>query len=223
MSGKDLGVPDRAALLALMAAGSAVANPDLERMAGFRLTGDRLRRLKSRGLVESTKDDTRKGKPLVISLTPEGWDWCARELTAAPPPRAGSGGGALYAVLQGLHRYLARTGLRPQDLFADEPVRVDIAPRTPPPPPDTGDLEHRIRLAYGKLAARPGDWVALADLRPLLGHADHVEVDAALRRLSRARKANLVPQANQKVLTQADREAAVRIGVEDCHLISIEE
>ena len=73
MSGKDLGVPDRAALLALMAAGSAVANPDLERMAGFRLTGDRLRRLKSRGLVESTKDDTRKGKPLVISLTPEGW------------------------------------------------------------------------------------------------------------------------------------------------------
>ena len=150
-------------------------------------------------------------------------DWCARELTAAPPPRAGSGGGALYAVLQGLHRYLARPACaRKIFLPTSRCVSTSHHP-TPPPPPDTGDLEHRIRLAYGKLAARPGDWVALADLRPLLGHADHVEVDAALRRLSRARKANLVPQANQKVLTQADREAAVRIGVEDCHLISIEE
>lgn len=226
MSDKELGSPERAALLALMAAGSPIANPDLERLAGFRLKGEPLRKLTERGLVESNRDPGRKGKPLVLSLTAQGWAWCDRELTADLPPRPGSGGGALYAVLRGLHRYLEREGLRLADLFAAGPAASAPAPApapAPAAPPVTGDLEERIRLAYGKLASRPGDWVSLTNLRPLLGGAERQEVDAALRRLSRTRQATLVPQANQKVLTRADREAAIRIGLEDCHLILIEE
>lgn len=79
--------------------------------------------------------------------------------------------------------------------------------------------EHRITAAYRRLA-HPGDWVSLTDLRPEVGgRREHV--DAALRNLSRTQRANLVVQANRKVLTHADRDAAVRIGLDDCHLISI--
>jgi hypothetical protein len=37
-----------------------------------------------------------------------------------------------------------------------------------------------------------------------------------------ARRVNLIPQANQSALTAEDREAALRLGGEHKHLISIE-
>src|SRR5690606_7836956 len=130
-------------------------------------------------------------------------------------------------VLHGLHRYLERTGLRLEDLFAagttaagattgapattSSTVTTAASPPATPPGEHTTDVEQRLRLAYCKLAARPGDRVSLTDLRPLLGTVPRDEVDAVLRSMSRARRAHLVPLANQKVLTQADREAAVRI------------
>jgi hypothetical protein len=83
-------------------------------------------------------------------------------------------------------------------------------------------LEEAIRAAYRKLAAEPRDWVGLADLRPLLGAAPKTEVDAVLKHLSRTGQAHLVPESNRKALAAVDRAAAVRIGGEDNHLLSIE-
>lgn len=84
--------------------------------------------------------------------------------------------------------------------------------------------EDRIHNAYRRVIAQqggqPGDWVTLTDLRPEIGgHREHV--DAALLTLSRSRQANLIAQANQKILTEHDRDCAVRVGIDDCHLISI--
>lgn len=209
MPADNLGVKERAALLALMAEAREVSNVELERIAGFRLDGKELRKLRARQLVESHQ--AARNRPLVHLLTDEGWAWCAAELAAAErPPRSGTAGGALYAVLAGLHRYLERLDLKPADVFQ----RADDSPPGP-------DLPDRIRLAYGKLATGPGDLVNLTQLRPLLADVPRSAVDAALRQMSRARQANLVPQANQKTLSLADREAAVRIGNEDCHLVSV--
>lgn len=215
MPADNLGIKERAALLALMAQAREVSNVELERIAGFRLHGRELRKLRALQLVESHR--TARNRPLVHLLTDEGWAWCAAELAAAErPPRSGSAAGALYAVLAGVHRYLERSDLKPADVFR----RVGDSPPAPEPSP-APDLQDRIRLAYGKLAGSPGDLVSLTQLRPLLADTPRGPVDAALRQMSRARRANLVPQANQKTLSLADRDAAVRIGNEDCHLISV--
>lgn len=215
MSGKDHSIPERAALFALMGIGREVSNPELMRIAGFTITGKELRRLNQEGLVASR----RVGRPYVHELTDKGWRWCADELGAACPPRAGSGGGALYAVLAGLGRYLARSDLRLADVFG-VPAGFGPAPRLLDQP---ADPDERIRAAYRSLARSQRDWVSLAELRALLGDIPRDEVDAALWRMSRNRQANLVPQSNQKVLTNADRAAAVRLGDQDNHLVSIEE
>lgn len=221
MPSDTLGLKERSGLLALMAAAGVASNPELERVTGFRLHGTELEKLRARRLVDSHREASLPGRPLVHRLTADGWDWCSAELAAGRPPRAGSAGGALYAVLAGLQGYLTRSHLALPDVFRPDGETPAAAPR-PQEPPQALDLPDRIRLAYRKLARDPQDLVSLTQLRPLLGAAPRDEVDAALRRMSRARQANLVPQANQKTLSQADRAAAVRIGNEDCHLVSIE-
>jgi hypothetical protein len=210
MSPNELGIPERAALLALMAEAREVANPDLAKITGSSLTGGSRRRLNQLDLVSSRKD----GPAYVHELTDKGWRWCADELAGPRPPRTGSAGGALYAVLAGLRRYLDRSSLTLADVFG-----AGAAPAVASAP--AGVDEDRIRAAYRDLAREPRAWVSLADLRARLGAAARQDVDALLRAMSRARTANLVPQANQKILAAADRAAAVRIGGEDCHLISI--
>lgn len=83
------------------------------------------------------------------------------------------------------------------------------------------NLQDRIRNAYHQLVTAPRAWVTLTDLRPMVG--GHREfVDEALRRLSRGREALLVPQANQKILTGADRDAALWLGNQQQHLIAMD-
>lgn len=60
------------------------------------------------------------------------------------------------------------------------------------------------------------------DLRPLLDGAPASEVDAVLKELSRQGRLHLAPESNRKALTDADHEAAIRVGGEDNHLLSIE-
>lgn len=221
MSGTDLGVPERAALLALMAVGREISNPELARITGFALTGRARRRLNDLKLVNSWQE----GRAYAHELTDKGWRWCADELIADCPPKAGSFGGALYAVLAGLHGFFARSGLRLADVFGPGGAQSAAAAVSAPPPAVAPalDLEERIRVAYWKLTKEPRDWVSLTQLRPLLGDAPRDEVDATLRRMSRTPQVNIVPQEDQKTLSAADRESAVRIGNEDTHLISIEE
>lgn len=81
-------------------------------------------------------------------------------------------------------------------------------------------LMDRIRNAY-KQIANSSQWVKLSDLRPYVG-GNRELVDEALRRLSRTQEISLVPESNQKALTDADREAAVWHGNQHKHLILID-
>lgn len=84
-------------------------------------------------------------------------------------------------------------------------------------------IDDRIHTAVADLAQQPGGWVPLADLRERLG-ADipRREVDAALVRLNRQPGVRVIPEANQKSLTQRDWDAAVEIGNQPKHLIAVE-
>lgn len=90
------------------------------------------------------------------------------------------------------------------------------------PPATSADLEAAIREAYWRLAREPQDWVRLTALRPLLGDAPREQVDEALRRLERRPDVHLVPEADQKTLTDADRQAAVLVSGVSKHLLAID-
>ncbi|MGV0809432.1 hypothetical protein [Mycolicibacterium setense] len=205
---------EQAVLLVLMAESRPVPNPELERL-GPKLDKPQRDRLNRLGLIE-----TAGTRPLVHELTDAGWALCRALFGAAPPPRSSGQGRAMYTLLNALHRYFEHAELVPADVFLppeepEEPIRA--AAPTPEAAP-----EIQLRTAYSGLAARPGGWVSLLRLREAVPGLTRPTVDAALISLYQQPGVSLIPEENQKVLTPADREAAVEIGNQDKHLIAIE-
>jgi hypothetical protein len=106
------------------------------------------------------------------------------------------------------------------------------AETTPEPSPnsepnsDTPELavppnEQKVRDAVAKLTTRPGAWVNFTRLREELSDIPRDELDQTLFDMMSQDDVFLIPEANQKVLSEEDRAAAVHIGGEDRHLISI--
>jgi hypothetical protein len=69
---------------------------------------------------------------------------------------------------------------------------------------------------------RPGSWVMLSVLRPRLRDVPRDVVDAALDRLIESPEVDIAQEATQSALTDADRDAAVRIGGQERHRMKIE-
>ena len=200
------GIPERAAMIALMALNKETPNTELKRRYGLDVKKQTRQKLNQDGLLQSRK----LGRGFAHELTDAGWAWVVAELDEKVPPRAGSAGGALYALLNGLKAALDARGMVIQELFA------------PAAPGPTGSLRNRIRQAYRSLAPRPWDWVELRDLRAQLGDWTRREVDLELIRMFREKDVNLTLHEDRGRLTQADRDAALRLGVDDMHLISME-
>ncbi|ATE53273.1 hypothetical protein [Actinosynnema pretiosum] len=203
-----LSTKQTAAMLALMVIAREVSNPDLEKAVGFTLTGQDRTKLNDEGLVES-----RQKRCYYHKLTDEGWKWCSEEFRAdGPPPTSQSSTltNALYLVTSGVDGYFRREGVELNEVFETGEELT------------TEEIEERVRKAYRKLARTPRAWVALAELRSRLGGIPHGQVTSVLKELSRTERVKLEPESNRKALTQADHDAAVRIGGDDKHSISIE-
>ncbi|WP_163727376.1 hypothetical protein [Mycolicibacterium psychrotolerans] len=192
---------ERAVLLVLMAQARPVPNPELAALgpALDKPGRDKLNRL---GLISSE----RVGSRFVHELTDRGWRMCRDLVDAAPSPRATGPAKALQTVLAGLGRYLQAADLSLADVFGEQ---------TP------ASVEDRIRAVYTELAPRPGGWVPLRRLRAELD-APRDAVDAALVALHRTPGVSVIPEENQKTLTDEDRAAAVLIGDRPKHLIAID-
>jgi hypothetical protein len=216
MADDNLKPSEAAMLLLLMAEAREIGNPELKDRYGVSLTGQSLKKLIDLKLIESRKGPR---QAWFHQLSEQGWARCNEGIdVGGVRPRAA--GHALTAVLAGLQRYLNRKGLKMVHVYAADTVAEPVAAR--PDATSSGDLEADIRKAYGVLAAAPGDWVSLADLRPRLGDVDKNAVDRALTKMiEESSDVNLVPESNQKALTDAQRQAAVRIGDQNKHLISI--
>ena len=204
------GIPERAVMIALMALNKETRNAELRGRYGLDVKKPMRVKLNREGLVQSR---SLGAKGFAHELTDAGWAWVVAELEQPAPRRAGSAGGALYALLNGLKVAVEARGMVIQELFAQsEPA----APRQP------GSLRDRIRRAYRSLSSRPWDWVELRDLRAQLGEWPRREVDLEIVRMFRERDVNLTLHEDRGRLTQADRDAALRLGVDDMHLISME-
>lgn len=196
------------ALVVLMVEARELTNSELRELAGFALTGSDNAALVKHGLVETD----RSHRPFSHQLTDKGWAVVRRLHTAPPPKRGGSATRSLFTLLTNVSRSLERRHISHADFFAHPSV---------PAGEGTTDLQPLIRAAYRELAASPGDWVGLADLRERLADQDRSMVDAGLRALVRQDGVRIIPVANTKALTARDRAAAVRIGEEENHALSI--
>lgn len=213
-----LSVPELAALVVLMAEARELTNPEMTELAGISLTGPTRLRLMEKGLVDSRK----VGRPYAHQLTDKGWRVCRELTTGTRPARPGTAGNALLVLLANLHRGLETRRISHAEFFAHP--AGDPGPGDPgdPGPGPGADVDARIRAAYRDLAASDGAWVGLADLRDALPDVDRDTLDAALRRLDRAPDAHVIPSANLKALTARDRAAAVTLGGEASHVLSVE-
>ncbi|WP_162642257.1 hypothetical protein [Streptosporangium sp. 'caverna'] len=239
MSDKKLSVPELSALVVLMVEADEVSNPELKERYGLTLTGNERLHLNDLKLVDSRK--VKRGAYAHV-LTDLGWARMTEELHAGTVPvLPGSAGAMARALLIGLQRFMKRTDHRLADIFqpsndsdagdssvpATEPeVEVStpaaVAASPAPAATSTPDIEARVRAAYTELAREPGTWVSLTEIRPLLGDATRAEVDDVLTLMNRMPGVNIVPESNQKTLTQQDRDAAVTIGDQAKHFLSIE-
>ncbi|WP_026425921.1 hypothetical protein [Actinokineospora inagensis] len=199
-----LGHKQTAVMFILMGYAGEISNREMKARFGYTLDGKERRELNDLQFVRSEI----VSRCFNHELTDSGWAWCDEEVRlATPPPPAAKSVivAAQYQLMSVLVSGMERRRLRPADFL---PFEVDV--------------EQRVREAYQKLAQAPGEWVGLARLRSLLGDVPTEEVDEVLRELSRTRQVRLVPESNRKALTPADHEAAVRVGGEGNHLISIE-
>jgi hypothetical protein len=211
---EELTGTEQAVLLVLMAESRPVRNPELATLGPELKKRDR-DRLEHRGLIEVTTE----GRAMVLELTDRGWATCAKLIGAETPARPSGQGKALYTVLRALRRYFDRDDLAPGNVFLPLDDRA-LAGESDP----LGDaVEEKVRAAYVRLAARAGGWVDLVRLRSELSDVSRHDLDGALTRMYRIKGVSLIPEENQKTLTDADRAAAVVIGDQDKHLIAIED
>jgi hypothetical protein len=209
MADSDLTPSESAILIVLMVEAREVANTELVARYGLDVRKGSRDKLNALGYVASRL----AGQRYMHALDDKGWLRVQDDLDVSSPKAR-----AIGAALAGLHsavreRVLPRTHCRNLvELFA----LTDIAPPLRPT-----NLELRLRNAYTALASEPRAWVVLTRLRPFFGDVPREEVDEALRQLLRSSDVNIVPESNQKALTEADRAAAVHIGGQDKHLLAI--
>jgi hypothetical protein len=211
----DLTPVQRSVLLILMAEAREVPNADLKNNLKVDLKRERRDGLKDLDLIKVREEKRR----LFLELTDRGWAWCSDQDGLEVPAGMGHGGAAAYAMLAGLRRNLHRHGSATvPELFGRYgepalPVDEGVVAST--------DIESLIRKAYQELTTGPGSWVKLADLRPVLGGLAKSEVDRVFIEMNRKPDVSIVPESNQKALTDRDWAAAVQIGNQDKHLIAI--
>lgn len=174
------------------------------------------RSLTEQGLIAIDKSV----RPYVYELTDAGW-LATRKLLAEPSPKKVSSRTAriLWAIMGDFSAHMDRTGAELADLY---PPPAAPAPQGAQEAPEAHDPQEAVHRAYRELVGETTDWVPLRRLREHLGETDRKQVDQALVGLLDSHAIRLIPETNQKMLTQADHEAAVWIGGQYRHLIAIE-
>nr|WP_240927031.1 hypothetical protein [Rhodococcus kroppenstedtii] len=209
-----------------MAEARALTNKELREFASEPKKASR-DKLVRRGVVSLGKS----GRSMTLELTDKGWKAAYDLMGDEAPPRANR---ALFTVLAGLRRWMDRDDVRPAEVFfpRDTPAEIEplptpanaVVPQAVREQESAGagpDLETRIRRAYADLAREPGARVRLTRLRPALSDVPRDRLDDALVALQRKPGVSLIPEENQKTLSDDDRAAAVTVGNQRNHLLTI--
>jgi hypothetical protein len=211
----DLGTSARQALIALMVRVTPASNPDLRESYRMQIDKATRQELADAGLIS-----WRKGVRGAIfhELTERGWIRARQEFVVAPPERVSSAWLLHYATLRHLASIMERNDHKIADVFA----ATDPGPETAPSG-ETEDtpLEDRIKRAYSEVAESPGDLVSLFSIRERLADFDRAELDRVLKEMDRRREIHLDPDPRRNELPQEVLDAAIAVGGEDKHLLTI--
>src|SRR5690349_3010521 len=203
-----------------MAEAREISNPELDKLYHIDLTGKSRTKLNNLQYVKSWK----VGRSFTHVLDDKGWQRVHEGLNF-DSPRARALGGALAALHGNLRaRVLKRDAYQTfSEMFSRAADTADSAGELATLQPDvpTVDLEERIRKAYDSMAPHRGAWLKHTDVRRKLGDVPSEALDEAFHRLSRAQDVEMMPESNQKTLTDEDHRNAVRVGGQDTHLIAI--
>lgn len=215
----ELSARERAVLFALLCAARKLSNAELEALIGIRLDGRERRKLNELKLVESE----RSGRWFAHELSDAGWRWCADELGAGPGGRPTSLERSFYLVLGMFGRYMTAARLSLADVASlDLKARPAGRHKRRDTAEGDGDLAARVAAAYRALTPGPGGFVRLRELRERLADVPRPALDGTLAAMFTTQRIRLVPEPDQRELTAADRESALRIGGGHKHLMSIE-
>lgn len=220
MTDEKLTPKEAAFLVLLMAEARDLSNTELRDRYRLALDATNRKKLNRLGYVAS---DTSQ-RPHVHRLTDSGWARCYEPLNLESP-KARAQGAALSSLLSALLRHLDRSELSLADFATGDGGAAgdtDGGGATDTAPAPSESMARAIRDAYHELTPGPGSWVGFAELRAALDGFDRDDVDAALRQLERDDDVQIVPESNQKALTERDREAALWIGGQHRHAISID-
>ncbi|GIF63049.1 hypothetical protein Ais01nite_10840 [Asanoa ishikariensis] len=205
-------------LVVLMSEARELNNNELKELAGFPLSGTDNKKLEQTlGLVETDRSHA----PYSHQLTDKGWSQVRSLHLMEPPKESRSATRTLLTLLGNINRSLGQ-------LQTTHGVKLSHGEffRRQPAPAEGGaaevvDAESVVRKAYALLAGQPGEWVGLADLRDQLPGLSRADVDGALLALLDQDGVRIIPVANTKALTARDRAAAIDIGGEANHVLSI--
>jgi len=220
MPSAELSASARQALIALLLSGQQVTNPMLMKRFNLDLKKSTRDVLIKAGLVELTGEKI--SRAMVFRLTEKGRTRAAAELATSAPDGTGYGVRLLYAVANVLNSVMQQYGLDVEKIMQGE-IDQPAVPRPGRPPVGEREqgLEGQILSAYAALTKRSGDLVSLVRLRQELASVDRAELDKVLKAMDRSRAIQLEPEPNRKVLSDDAHEAAIRIGGEDKHFISV--
>lgn len=196
----SLGLSERAALVLLAVNGGTLIASELRTRHGVVLKRAPRERLVERKLIAEAE----AGQSFRLSLTDQGWRFLDEEIAADPPRGSRSDGKALFALLPALS--------------AVRSLRDLLAGTDPLPEP----LEKRIGHIYRALAKGPRDWVELKALRSALANVDRDTLDATLKKMRRDKAITMTLEDDQSRLTKDDRAAALKIGPDDMHYVSMD-
>ncbi|NUT53602.1 MAG: hypothetical protein HOV94_40890 [Saccharothrix sp.] len=210
MANAPLSIPEKSALLALLTIGGTASNREINELYGFTIERHVRESLLERKLIEAEISKERRNA-WVHDLTEIGWKRCREQFADETPPKAQRKDRLLYGVARWVDTVFTKTGVELADAYAEpEPERISES-----------TVDERIIAAYHELVLEPGAWVGLAELRRALPDVATPDFDAALHRIAESSSVFFTPEMNQKLLSEADRRAAVRLGGEAKHLMSI--
>ncbi|MEU7477794.1 hypothetical protein AB0A63_17545 [Lentzea sp. NPDC042327] len=212
MANEPLSIPEKSALLALLMIGRSASNPEILDSYGFTIERTVRESLVDQKLIEAEQSKAHRNA-WVHELTEVGWKRCREQLADASPAGVQRKDRLLYGVLQWVDRIFVKHGLELADAYTEWEAEADREIES--------TVDERILSAYHRLVSDPGAWVGLAELRGALPDVEAPEFDAAVHRVAELPSVFLTPEMNQKLLTDADRAAAVRLGGEAKHLLSV--
>jgi hypothetical protein len=208
MADHDMTASEAAILLVLMAEAREVLNTELQALYGLDVRLKQRENLVGTGFLDSRPS----GRTYALQLSDAGWLRMEKDLDLRL-----RGAGALSSALTALHARLRdRLVVRARcssmaELFAAVDLRA----------PAKADLRPRIISAYDALAEHAAAWVNLRRLRPFFADVPRRDLDEALRSLGQQDDVNIAPESNRRLLTAADREAALLISGQENHLLAI--